>query len=189
MKKGKKGVGSYIHIGKVGTVGTARKNVHFETVNLGQYWWVRKTRISAFAVPAKSVAKKLAGALNSTVRKILKKPTARKMKQGGGRHKGHSFEREIAKELQCIFPKARRQLEYHQDDAKGFDLQNTGHYLFQCKRYREYAPIEWIEEIQSDFKNNETPILVTQANDKRAMAVLPWDDFLQMLIELEGKYK
>ncbi len=189
MKKGKKGGCSPIHIEQAVTVVTPPKIAHFETVNLGKYWWVRKTRNSAFAVSSKSAAKKLSGRLNMTVRKILKKPVAREMKQGGGRHKGHSFEREIAKELQCIFPKARRQLEYHEDDAKGIDLQGTGPYLFQCKRYVEYAPIEWIEEIQSDFKNNETPILVTQANDKRAMAVLPRDDFLQMLIELEGKYR
>ncbi len=173
-------------IGVAGVAGVATR--YFFALGFGPRWWVRKSpEFFDILVSSKSKAKKLAAALNREVKKARGQSviTKRKMRPGGGRSKGHGFEREIAKELQVIFPNARRQLEYHADDAKGIDLQNTGPYLFQCKRYREYAPIDWIEEIQSDFKNGEVPILVTQANDKRAMAVLPFDDLLQMLIELE----
>jgi len=42
------------------------------------------------------------------------------------RTKGHSYEREIANRFKDIYPNARRQLEYHEDDCHGVDIQDTG---------------------------------------------------------------
>lgn len=106
------------------------------------------------------------------------------------RTKGHSFERHTASEFKRIFPQARRQLEYHEDDAKGIDLQNTGRYRVQCKRGRGYAPINKIFEVQClDFLGvDEVPVLVTRADNCPTMAVIPFDKLLE-LIEVHEKEK
>lgn len=97
------------------------------------------------------------------------------------RRKGHSFEREIAVRLRVVFPHARRQLEYHEDDAKGVDLQNTGDYKIQCKKYAKYAPITAIEEVQCDRMLGEIPVLITAGDALEPMVVLPLDDFLRLI--------
>lgn len=97
------------------------------------------------------------------------------------RTKGHSFEREIASRLRVVFPEARRQLEYHQRDARGVDLQQTGDYRFQCKRGRGYASVNTIGEIQCERLLGEIPVLVTQGDHAEPMAVIPFDDFLELL--------
>jgi hypothetical protein len=101
------------------------------------------------------------------------------------RRKGHSFERHVAILFQSIFPGARRQLEYHSDDAKGIDIAGTGVYKVQCKRYRDYAPVAKINEVQCDREFGEVPILVTAGDHKEPMAVLPLEDLLQLIERVE----
>ena len=97
------------------------------------------------------------------------------------RNKGHAFERKIARMFrEAGFPNAQRQLEYQ--EGKGVDLQNTGRYLVQCKRGKQYAPITKIEEVYSslDKNNNHIPVLITKADRKEVMAVIPLDHFLEI---------
>ncbi len=126
----------------------------------------------------KSRAQKLVSALNAAIRAATftaKNPGRR------SRSKGHGFERDVANAFKTIgFANARRQLEYHADDAKGIDLQGTGLYLVQCKKFKGYAPISAIEEIQSDFALGEIPVLVTAGDGLEPMAVLPFKDFLRL---------
>lgn len=99
----------------------------------------------------------------------------------GGRHsrtKGHQFERDTANTFKEFFPKARRQLEYHEDDCRGVDIQHTGKLAIQCKRYKGYVPINKIEEIQLKNKIN---LLITKADKKDTMVVLKLHDFLEIL--------
>lgn len=96
-----------------------------------------------------------------------------------GRTKGHSFEREIANDLQTIFPNAKRQLEYQIDTCKGIDIANTEGFAIQCKNRKTYSPVNTIEEIKN--APHEVPVLVTKALRKPAMAVLPWKDLLKLL--------
>ena len=97
------------------------------------------------------------------------------------RTKGHAFEREVAKALKPIFPLARRQLEYHENDCLGVDIANTGPYRIQCKRYKAYAPISKIEEVKADELMGEVPILVTKADRGPVLAVLPFDELLRLI--------
>lgn len=129
-----------------------------------------------------AIAKRIAVELNKALRASTFKA------KSPGRHarsKGHGFERECANDLLPIFPQARRQLEYHKDDAKGIDIQNTGDYKIQCKRFKNYASISCIEEVQCDRGFGDVPVLVTQANGKEPIACLYWSDFIRHMEVLE----
>jgi len=101
------------------------------------------------------------------------------------RNKGHGYERDIAKRLRNLFPKARRQLEYHTEDAKGIDLQNTGNLRIQCKRYKDYCPISKIEEV----RGNGIAVLITKGDHKRDVACLYLDDFINILEDIGVVYE
>lgn len=101
------------------------------------------------------------------------------------RTKGHSFERWVATQLRAVFPKARRHLENHEEDAsRGADLIFTGPLRVQCKRRVKYARIAEIKEVQADPLVGEIPILVTRGDNEKAMVVLSLDDFLGFLSRL-----
>ena len=97
------------------------------------------------------------------------------------RTKGHAFEREVAILLRGVFPEARRLLEYHEEDAQGVDLLNTGIYRFQCKRLRKWASLSKIEEINCDRRLGEVPVLVTQGDRREILVALPFDEFLRLI--------
>lgn len=97
------------------------------------------------------------------------------------KQKGNGYEREIANALKKIFPNARRLLENHKDDANGVDLLHTGHYRIQCKRYKAYAPISKIEEVQYSELMGEVPILITRGNSKPSLVVMPLEEFIRLL--------
>ncbi len=97
------------------------------------------------------------------------------------RTKGHSFEREMAIALRPVFPEARRLLENHSDDANGVDLMHTGEYRIQCKRLRNYAPLNKIEEVEFDELLGEIPVLITQGDRKRPLVCLPLEEFIRLL--------
>ncbi len=103
------------------------------------------------------------------------------------RTKGHSFERLVAILLRPIFFGARRHLEYHERDANGVDLINTGAYKIQCKRGRKYASISAIKEITFDELMGEVPILVTKADGEPILAVLPLDELIHLLKQIHIK--
>lgn len=105
-------------------------------------------------------------------------------KKGGGRHarrKGHQFERDTAIKLRSIFPKARRHLEYQDAEANGVDLVNTGDYKIQCKKLRKYVSVTTIDEIKCSRVFGEVPIVVTEGDNLPAMAILHWDDLLDLI--------
>ncbi len=95
------------------------------------------------------------------------------------RTKGHSFERHTAIQFRLVFPEARRQLEYHVKDANGVDLQGTGKYKIQCKRFKKYASISCINEVKC--QTNHVPVLVTRGDNCKAMAVIPLTELIRLL--------
>ena len=108
----------------------------------------------------------------------------RKRSPSYSRRKGHSFEREIAIECRGLgYPEARRQLEYHADDAKGVDIQNVGPYKIQCKNTAKYVSLNTIKEVQCERYLGDIPILIAKAAGEDTLAVLHWSD-LKRLIKL-----
>lgn len=97
------------------------------------------------------------------------------------RTKGHSFERMIASALHVVFPLARRHLEYHERDANGVDLIETGYYRIQCKRGRKYASLSAIKEVTADEFLGEVPLLVTQGDRERILVAMPLEEFIRLI--------
>lgn len=98
------------------------------------------------------------------------------------RTKGFSFERQIAQLLRPVFgPDVRRHLEYQAREANGVDLIGTGNYKIQCKRGKKYASLSAIKEVTADELLGEVPILVTQGDRERILAVLPFEELIRLL--------
>lgn len=97
------------------------------------------------------------------------------------RTKGHSFEREISVALRLVFPSARRQLEYHENDCNGIDIANTGPYKIQCKRGKKYASLSAIKEVKADEMMGDVPVLVTKGDNERILVCLPLEEFIDLL--------
>jgi Holliday junction resolvase len=113
------------------------------------------------------------------------------------RQKGHGFEREIAKDFRELgftdamtTRNARGGDWSHSDD--GADLTGTLPYYVQCKRLAGYCSVNTIEEIilpeylpyfAQSFTEKITPvpILITKANNKPTMAIIPWEDLKQLI--------
>lgn len=92
------------------------------------------------------------------------------------RTKGHGYERQVAQFFRVIFPGACRQLEYQ--EGLGVDLMNTGNLRVQCKRGKDYAPINKLDEARGP---TGIPVLVTQADRKESLVALRLVDFLEIL--------
>jgi hypothetical protein len=114
---------------------------------------------------------------------MAKKTTEKKRKisHAGARQKGLSFERKIANDLRVVFPNAARQLEFQKDCAKGIDLRETGRFKFQCKKLKAYAPITCLSEVVCDSALGDIAVLVTAGDNKPPVAVLSFEDFLELL--------
>lgn len=101
-----------------------------------------------------------------------------------GRHsrtKGHSYEREIVNKLKPLFPNAKRHLESQAVEAlKGIDLEHTGALKIQCKRLKNYAPINKLEEVNV----SGIPVLVTKGDRKKDVVCLYLDDFIKILEDI-----
>jgi Holliday junction resolvase len=107
-----------------------------------------------------------------------------------GRTKGHSFEREIAKQMRDLgFKDAQTRRAARGGDwtfpDDGVDLCGTPGFAIQCKRLKSYAPISCIEEIVKYEKENEIRLLLTQKNRGEVMAVLPWEDLKRLIAEVK----
>jgi len=113
------------------------------------------------------------------------------------RNKGLSFERDVAILLRPIFPNAKRHLEFQKEEAKGVDLDHTGEFKIQCKKYAKYVPVNTIEEVQYNELVGEVPVLITAGTNMPAMAVLPLEDFINLVknsrslpqVDIEDEYE
>jgi Holliday junction resolvase len=103
------------------------------------------------------------------------------------RTKGHNYEREIVRKFKATgFNNAYRVIESQQSHHRGHNHNGVdviaGNLRIQCKRYKGYAPIGKIREVQSDG----IPVLVTKADYKDSMVVLSLEDFLAILGDVGG---
>ena len=98
------------------------------------------------------------------------------------RVKGHSFERQIAEKLRKLFPDCKRHLEMQYQEAKGYDLDNTGNLKIQIKAHKDYVPISKINEVH--YSGNDIPVLITKGDHKEPMVVLSFKYFLSIISDV-----
>lgn len=103
------------------------------------------------------------------------------------RRKGHDFERWVANIFAKIYSKAKRHLEYQKSEANGIDIENTGPFKIQCKRYKTYAPINCIEEVSTN-NPDDIPLLITKGDRKRAVVCLYLEDFTKIITDIGEAY-
>lgn len=102
------------------------------------------------------------------------------------RTKGLNFERWVARQLHRVYPEAKRNLTETQTGGQGVDLINTGAFAVQCKRLKRYAAINRIEEVN---RPGYWPLLITKADNKPAMAVLPLSALVAILEDVMLAYE
>jgi hypothetical protein len=118
-------------------------------------------------------------------RRVLKTENAKRGRRS--RDKGKVFENWVCQKLRKIYPDVRRQLEFQKDVAReGVDLVHTGRLKIQCKKLKGYAAINAIFQVQIDPLEGGCPVLITQADRREAMAVLPLDELIRLLRNSRG---
>ncbi len=103
------------------------------------------------------------------------------------RRKGHNFEREIARELREIFPKARRGLQY-QDGQQCADVEGTPFHI-ECKRGVKPNPRAALEQALNDAQPGRVPLVIIKDDRKEPFMLMPWADFKDFIIEWEQRGK
>lgn len=169
-----------------GKIEMGKKLRKFEAVRFMENWTLvlqcEGGLKSLLDLPSKSAAKKLADAFNREYRAITFRP---KSQGSRARKKGHQFERDVAIALRAVYPKARRHLEYQDAEANGVDLVETGPFKIQCKKYKTYAPLSAIKEVNCERELGDIPVLVTAGDGEEPLAALPFGDFLTLIRALE----
>jgi len=91
--------------------------------------------------------------------------------------KGKVYEQEIARAFKELYPGTER---YLNDvyGGKGVDV-IAGPYKIQCKRYKDYCPVNKLEEVV--YTQGDMPILATRGDKKKTIICLYLDDFIEIL--------
>lgn len=105
----------------------------------------------------------------------------KKLKRRRARTKGLTFERWCAEKLRPLFPRVKRHLEFQKEEALGIDLDNTGSYKIQCKKWAAYAPINCLKEVQHCAELGDVPVLITAGDADPPVAVIPLEEFIRLV--------
>lgn len=109
------------------------------------------------------------------------------MKAGGGRIKGHAFERQIAIDLRSFYPEARRGLQAR-DGAECPDVIGVPFWV-ECKAHRRVNIQKAMNEARADAEQakSDLPVLVVSKDDRKpTLVTLEWDSFRVLLVRLEA---
>ena len=101
------------------------------------------------------------------------------------KNKGQSFEYEIRDSLRKIDPKVRRSV---MSGAIGKtlrseqgDIATSLGLCIECKRTEKLKPYEFYQQAVEENENkNKIPIVVMRSNNKEALTLLSWKDFLNI---------
>lgn len=97
--------------------------------------------------------------------------------------KGTGFEREIVESLKNIDPKIRRSIMSGAignilETERG-DINNSIGLCIECKRTEKLKPYDFYTQAKEENNNpNKIPIVVMRSNNREALALLSWEDFL-----------
>lgn len=108
------------------------------------------------------------------------------MKPGGGRAKGHAFEREIAHKLADVFGEAKRGLSQCRGgtaEEPDVVLPDGVPFFVECKRQRRPNIVRALEQAQEACEPNRWAVAICQADREQATATMCLDDFTVLIRE------
>lgn len=99
------------------------------------------------------------------------------------RNKGKNGELELAQFLRDRgYPEAKRGVQYHGGpDSPDITGGPDGFHL-ECKRTEAGNLYKWLEQAKRDAAAGKIPLVVHRKNGKEWVAILPFEDFLNLLL-------
>lgn len=100
----------------------------------------------------------------------------------GGKHsrtKGHNFERLIARELQDIYPDAKRGLKQTRQGDEEADVEGTPFWI-ECKKHRRVSLQKAWEQAVKDC-DDRGPIVVHQDDRGPRLVTMEWETFKRLV--------
>lgn len=99
------------------------------------------------------------------------------------RTKGAEFERAVVMTLRARgYDSAKRNLEQTRSGGGDIDLPA---YMIECKRYAKIAVYQWLEQCVAAAREEQMPVVVARADNKKAIAIVYWEDLLGMMDNAE----
>ena len=98
------------------------------------------------------------------------------------RTKGAGFEREIVRALKEMGYDADRNLDQWRDGGGDIRLD---HWMIECKRRAKISVYEWMEQAIKAANDKQVPVVVARGDNKEALAILRFRDFLEIFHVIE----
>lgn len=110
------------------------------------------------------------------------------MKPGGGRAKGHAWERSVAAMMRQLWPHARRGVDQCQNGGVLPDVTGTPFWV-ECKigrRTNIKAAVEQACEERERVGSDLTPVIVTKDDHEEPLATMRLDDWWELVEEWQS---
>ena len=101
------------------------------------------------------------------------------MKPGGGRAKGHAWERQVAIMLRPYFPKAKRGLQY-QIGFDGSDVIETPFFI-ECKRGKKVNIRAAFAQAHGDNKTGKPVLIMSKEDNCKPVVSMEWETFEDLI--------
>jgi hypothetical protein len=96
------------------------------------------------------------------------------------RNRGAQYEREVAAAVfDALGIRIKRNLKQYQEADHG-DLE-LGPFLIECKRRRNIAVYEWMEQADKACDVDHTPVVIFRGDGKKSMAMFHLEDALKLM--------
>ena len=103
------------------------------------------------------------------------------MKPAGKKQKGSEFERAIAKDIaEFLDPNARRMVLSGSVFGLETDIWTKLKFAFELKRHEKIKLYEFWNQTTLQAICGKTPVLVVKSNNRPALAVMDWQDWIQL---------
>lgn len=111
----------------------------------------------------------------------------------GAQAKGKQFERDVAKKVQSVLGiEMRRTPSNERWKTRGGDVNPrnyfsiAGRFHWELKNQETWKILDWFKKASDDAEELRTPLVVVSRNREREYVFLTLDDFLRLLVELQG---
>jgi hypothetical protein len=121
-----------------------------------------------------------AGQVHEAIEAVTASWRSKVRKPGGGRRKGHDYEREVSSYLRAIWPDAKRGLQSRGGGAEVADTEGTPLYV-ECKRKHRLTNVLGTWYRAAEESDGRPAVVVAKEDGKPAVAVVPLELLLGLL--------